>query len=134
MSKYDDLFATTAPDDSPFVDRGVLDPPEIHAREDQERELATPNPELEHGGPEDDEQPCPIDDEMLDPQRSERRPEIDGRRQAGGPHWRIVAHTGDREPRGQECPLATQRSPRGCSVGAGVLTARRGRGCEPAPM
>ncbi|AGB38800.1 Cdc6/Cdc18 family protein [Natronococcus occultus] len=44
MSKYDDLFAATAPDDSPFIDKGVLDPladpPEIHARKDQERELA----------------------------------------------------------------------------------------------
>ena len=45
MTDYDDLFADTAPDDSVFVDKGVLDPlaePEsIHARESQERELAT---------------------------------------------------------------------------------------------
>ncbi|RQG97654.1 Cdc6/Cdc18 family protein [Natrarchaeobius chitinivorans] len=45
MSKYDDLFADTAPDESLFVDKGALDPlaepPEIVARDDQERELAT---------------------------------------------------------------------------------------------
>ena len=35
MSKYDDLFADTAPDDSVFADKGALDPlaesAEIHA-------------------------------------------------------------------------------------------------------
>ncbi|ELY54990.1 orc1/cdc6 family replication initiation protein [Natronococcus amylolyticus DSM 10524] len=45
MSKYDDLFEATAPDDSPFADKAALDPladpPTIHARDDQERELAT---------------------------------------------------------------------------------------------
>ncbi|WP_265112541.1 Cdc6/Cdc18 family protein [Halosolutus halophilus] len=45
MSKYDELFAATAPDDSVFVDKRVLDPladpDEIHAREEQEHELAT---------------------------------------------------------------------------------------------
>ncbi|MFC4438568.1 MULTISPECIES: Cdc6/Cdc18 family protein [Natrialbaceae] len=45
MSKYDDLFAATAPDDSLFKDKGALDPladpKEIHARKAQERELAT---------------------------------------------------------------------------------------------
>ena len=45
MSKYDDLFDDTAPTDSVFVDKGVLDPlaepAKIHAREAQERELAT---------------------------------------------------------------------------------------------
>jgi archaeal cell division control protein 6 len=45
MSKYDDLFEETAPDESLFVDKGALDPlaepTEIVAREAQERELAT---------------------------------------------------------------------------------------------
>jgi orc1/cdc6 family replication initiation protein len=45
MSKYDDLFDDTAPDDSVFADKGALDPlaepDEIVAREDRERELAT---------------------------------------------------------------------------------------------
>ena len=45
MTKYDDLFDATAPDDSLFVDKGALDPladpDEIHARESQERALAT---------------------------------------------------------------------------------------------
>ena len=45
MSKYDDLFDDTAPDDSVFADKGALDPlaepDEIVARESQERELAT---------------------------------------------------------------------------------------------
>ncbi len=45
MSKYDDLFAATAPDESVFADKAVLDPlaepAEIYARESQERELAT---------------------------------------------------------------------------------------------
>ncbi|MDG5820205.1 AAA family ATPase [Natronococcus sp. A-GB7] len=45
MSKYDDLFDETAPDASLFADKGALDPlatpAEIHAREAQERELAT---------------------------------------------------------------------------------------------
>lgn len=45
MSKYDDLFDDTAPDDSVFTDKGALDPladpDEIVARERQERELAT---------------------------------------------------------------------------------------------
>ncbi len=44
MSKYDDLFAETAPTDSVFADKGALDPlaepAEIHARNAQERELA----------------------------------------------------------------------------------------------
>ncbi|MDG5761530.1 AAA family ATPase [Natronococcus sp. A-GB1] len=45
MSKYDDLFDETAPDASLFADKGALDPlatpAEIHARDAQERELAT---------------------------------------------------------------------------------------------
>jgi archaeal cell division control protein 6 len=45
MSKYDDVFDATAPDDSLFVDKGALDPladpDEIYAREVQERKLAT---------------------------------------------------------------------------------------------
>jgi len=45
MSKYDDLFDDTAPDDSVFADKGTLDPlrepDEIVARDAQERELAT---------------------------------------------------------------------------------------------
>jgi cell division control protein 6 len=45
MSKYDDLFENTAPNDSVFTDKGALDPfaepDEIVAREDRERELAT---------------------------------------------------------------------------------------------
>jgi archaeal cell division control protein 6 len=45
MSKYDDLFDETAPDESLFADKGALDPladpDEIHARDAQERELAT---------------------------------------------------------------------------------------------
>jgi archaeal cell division control protein 6 len=45
MSKYDDLFEETAPDESLFVDKGALDPlaepTEIVARDVQERELAT---------------------------------------------------------------------------------------------
>ncbi|MFC6905854.1 Cdc6/Cdc18 family protein [Halalkalicoccus tibetensis] len=45
MSKYDDLFDETAPDDSVFTDKGALDPlaepDEIMARDEQERELAT---------------------------------------------------------------------------------------------
>ncbi|MFC6768697.1 Cdc6/Cdc18 family protein, partial [Natrinema soli] len=45
MSKYDDLFAETAPTDSVFADKGALDPlaepAEVHARDAQERELAT---------------------------------------------------------------------------------------------
>nr|WP_320443108.1 LUD domain-containing protein [Halosolutus halophilus] len=45
MSKYDDLFADTAPDESVVVDKRALDPladpAEIYARESQEHELAT---------------------------------------------------------------------------------------------
>ncbi|WP_222912779.1 AAA family ATPase [Natrinema sp. SYSU A 869] len=45
MSKYDDLFAETAPADSVFADKGALDPlaepAEILARGAQERDLAT---------------------------------------------------------------------------------------------
>lgn len=45
MSKYDNLFDETAPDDSVFADKGALDPlaepDEIIARDEQERELAT---------------------------------------------------------------------------------------------
>ena len=45
MSTYDDLFEATAPDESLFVEKGELDPlddpDEIHAREEQKRELAT---------------------------------------------------------------------------------------------
>ena len=45
MSKYDDLFAETAPDDSVFADKGALDPlrepADIVARDTQERALAT---------------------------------------------------------------------------------------------
>lgn len=45
MSKYDDLFDETAPEDSVFADKGALDPlaepDEIIARDEQERELAT---------------------------------------------------------------------------------------------
>jgi len=45
MSKYDDLFADAAPDESVFADKGALDPladpADIHARETQERDLAT---------------------------------------------------------------------------------------------
>ncbi|MCL7418986.1 MAG: AAA family ATPase, partial [Halalkalicoccus sp.] len=44
MSKYDDLFDETAPNDSVFADKGALDPlakpEEIIAREDHERQLA----------------------------------------------------------------------------------------------
>ncbi len=44
MSKYDDLFAETTPDESVFADKGVLDPltkpVEISARDAQEREFA----------------------------------------------------------------------------------------------
>ncbi|ELY55812.1 Cdc6/Cdc18 family protein [Natronococcus jeotgali] len=45
MTDYDDLFTETAPDDSLFTAKGVLDPladpEEVRARESQERELAT---------------------------------------------------------------------------------------------
>jgi archaeal cell division control protein 6 len=45
MSKYDDRFDETTPDASCFADKGALDPlgdpDEIHARDVQERELAT---------------------------------------------------------------------------------------------
>ena len=45
MSKYDDLFADAAPDESVFADKGALDPlaapAEIYARESHERDLAT---------------------------------------------------------------------------------------------
>ena len=45
MSKYDDLFDETAPANSVFIDKGVLDPlaepEEIVARDEQECELAT---------------------------------------------------------------------------------------------
>lgn len=45
MSTDDDRFAATAPDDSVFADKSALDPlaepDESHARETQERELAT---------------------------------------------------------------------------------------------
>ncbi|WP_115864081.1 Cdc6/Cdc18 family protein [Halorussus litoreus] len=44
MTKYDDLFDATAPDDSVFADKGALDPladsPEVVAREAQEEQLA----------------------------------------------------------------------------------------------
>ena len=44
MSKYDDLFDATAPDDSVFADKGALDPlaapDEVVARDAQERQLA----------------------------------------------------------------------------------------------
>ena len=45
MSKYDDLFDNTAPDESVFADKSALDPlappAEIIARDDQEQQLAT---------------------------------------------------------------------------------------------
>ncbi|WP_436344057.1 Cdc6/Cdc18 family protein [Natronorubrum sp. FCH18a] len=45
MTKYDDLFDDTAPTNSVFLEKGALDPlaepDEIHARESQERALAT---------------------------------------------------------------------------------------------
>ena len=45
MSKYDDLFESTAPTDSVFTDKGALDPlaapDEIIARDTQERRIAT---------------------------------------------------------------------------------------------
>ena len=45
MSKYDDLFDEMAPDESLFLEKGALDPltdpNEIHARDAQERELAS---------------------------------------------------------------------------------------------
>lgn len=45
MDKYDDRFDATAPDESVFVDKAaqdpLADPAKIHAREAQERELAT---------------------------------------------------------------------------------------------
>ena len=45
MSKYDDLFDATAPAGTIFADKGALDPladpEEIHARDAQERALAT---------------------------------------------------------------------------------------------
>lgn len=44
MSQYDELFDATAPDDSLFADKSVLDPlaepAQIHAHDAQERELA----------------------------------------------------------------------------------------------
>lgn len=45
MSKYDDLFAEVTAEESLFLEKGALDPlaepDEIHARDDQEHELAS---------------------------------------------------------------------------------------------
>ena len=45
MSEHDDLLEKSAPDESPFADKGtpdpLADPEQIHARDAQERDLAT---------------------------------------------------------------------------------------------